>query len=71
VWLSGSEPEELKMTKVIYGRIHGRTIELTEDLGLTDGQEVEVSVRTVTPTSTRKPGEGFLGTEGALAQDPT
>ena len=58
------------MTKVIHGKVRGRTIELAEDLGLTEGQEVEVSVRTVPATATRKPGEGLLRTEGALADDP-
>lgn len=58
------------MANVIQGRIFGRTIELAEDLGLAEGQEVEVSVRTVPATSTRKPGDGLLRTEGALADDP-
>jgi hypothetical protein len=62
--------EELTVTKVILGKVHGRTIELSEDLGLTEGQEVEVSVRTVPASPTRKPGEGFLRTEGALVDDP-
>ena len=35
------------MTKIIHGKIRGRTIQLTEDLGFTEGQEVEVSVRAV------------------------
>ena len=50
--------------------MHGRTIELSEDPGLAEGQEVEVSVRTVPATESRQPGEGLLGTEGALADDP-
>lgn len=58
------------MNKTIHGTIHGRTIELTEDLGLAEGQTVEVSVRTVPPIPGRTPGEGFLRTEGALADDP-
>jgi len=58
------------MTKVIHGTVHGRTIVLAEDLGLADGQEVEVSVRAVPASPTRRPGEGFVRTEGALADDP-
>ena len=58
------------MTRVIRGKVHGRTIELAEDLGLAEGQEVEVSVRMVPPSATRTPGEGLLRTEGALADDP-
>ena len=33
------------MTRTIHGRIHGKTIELDEDLGAAEGQEVEVQVR--------------------------
>jgi len=58
------------MVKVIQGKVHGRTIELNEDLGFSEGQEVEVSVRTVSEAQTRNPGDGFLRTEGALADDP-
>ena len=30
--------------KTIHGKVHGRTIELDQDLGIADGQEVEVQV---------------------------
>jgi hypothetical protein len=56
------------MTKTIHGKIHGRTIELDEDLGVAEGQEVEVQVRLISKIA-RTPGEGFLRTEGALADD--
>jgi hypothetical protein len=56
------------MKKSIHGKIHGRTIELTEDLGLAEGQEVEVQVR-ILPVP-KKWGEGVLRTAGALADDP-
>ncbi len=52
------------MTKTI----HGKTIELDEDLGVAEGQEVEGQVRIVQPA--RKWGEGILRTAGALADDP-
>ena len=55
-------------TRTIHGKVHGRTIQLDEDLGVADGQEVEVQI-TITPKPTRKTGEGFLRTEGALADD--
>jgi len=35
------------MTKTIHGKVHGKTIELDEDLGVVDGQEVEVQVRMI------------------------
>jgi hypothetical protein len=57
------------MMRTIQGVIHGKTIELAQDLGLTDGQEVEVMVHVV-PKRDWPPGEGFLRTEGALADDP-
>jgi hypothetical protein len=56
------------MTKTVHGIVYGRTIELRDDLGIADGQEVEIQVRTVDKTS-RKSGEGFLRTEGALLDD--
>jgi hypothetical protein len=58
------------MPKTVHGKVHGRTIELDEDLGLAEGQEVEVAVRTISTGQGHKPGEGLLRTEGALADDP-
>lgn len=43
------------MTKTLHGKIHGKTIELEEDLGVVDGQEVEVHVTVVKPRK-RLPG---------------
>jgi hypothetical protein len=57
------------MTKVIHGRINGRTIELNEDLGLPPDAEVEVRVRTL-PTK-QNWGEGLKCCAGALANDWT
>jgi hypothetical protein len=56
------------MTKTLHGKVHGKIIELDEDLGVAEGQEVEVQVKVILK-SARKPGEGFLRTEGALADD--
>jgi len=55
------------MTKILNGKVRGKTIELTEDLGLKEGQEVEVRV-TVLPGA-RPWGEGLLRCAGALADD--
>jgi hypothetical protein len=57
------------MTRTIHGRVHGKTIVLDEDLGVAEGQEVEVQVKVLPNKTARKPGEGFLRTEGALADD--
>ena len=56
------------MTKMIHGKISGNTIELDKALDIPEGQEVEVHVKVVSNVSP-KTGEGFLRTEGALADD--
>jgi hypothetical protein len=58
------------MARVIQAKIRGKTIELAENPGLDEGQNVVVAIRTVPADLTSKPGEGFLRTEGALADDP-
>ena len=57
------------MPRVYHGVIHGKTIEVSEDIGLAEGQEVEITVRTIPLVQQRQPGEGLLRTEGALADD--
>jgi hypothetical protein len=62
------------MTKTIYGTVRGNTIELNEALGVPEGQQVEVIVRTLPsdaalPSTEQSPGDGLLRTEGALADD--
>ncbi len=57
------------MTRTLLGKVHGKTIELDEDLGVLDGQTVEVQVRVLLQPG-RKAGDGLLRTEGALADDP-
>jgi hypothetical protein len=43
------------MTRTLHGRIRGKIIELDEDLGVVDGQEVEVQVTIARPRK-RAPG---------------
>ena len=43
------------MTKTLRGKVRGKTIELDEDLGVVDGQEVEVR-GTVIKTKKKLPG---------------
>jgi hypothetical protein len=57
------------MTRTVHGTVHGKTIELDEDLGIAEGQQVEITIRTVVPAPARRTGEGFLRTEGALQDD--
>ena len=56
------------MAKTLHGTAHGNTITLDEDLGLAEGQEVEVRVRPL--PATKEWGTGILRTAGALADDP-
>jgi citrate lyase beta subunit len=58
------------MTKTIHGKVHGKIIELAEELGVPEGQDVEITVRVVSSHKPTRTGEGFLVTEGALADDP-
>lgn len=43
------------MTKTVHGKVRGKTIELDEDLGIAEGQDVEVSVTIIRPRK-RLPG---------------
>lgn len=54
--------------KLARGVVHGKSIELDQDLGLSEGQEVEVRV-TVVPKS-RTWGEGVLWSAGGWADHP-
>ena len=52
------------MTRTIRGVIHDRTIELSDDLGIAEGQRVEITIKTA-PTSEHW-GEGLRRCAGAL-----
>jgi citrate lyase beta subunit len=56
------------MTQTVHGTVHHNTIRLDEDLGVADGQQVEVELKII--EATKKWGEGILRTSGALADDP-
>ena len=51
------------------GVVHGRTIELAEELGLPDGAEVTVAVRPAAGAEVTAPGEGLRRAFGAWADD--
>jgi len=57
------------MTKTVHGIIRGKTIELAEDLGVAEGQQVEVKI-TVVESGTPW-GEGLRRSAGALAAEWT
>jgi hypothetical protein len=43
------------MTKIMHGKVHGRTIELDEDPGVADGLQVEVQMKVVPLAAPQKP----------------
>lgn len=52
------------------GVVHGKTIELDEETGLSDGQEVNVFVQPIQPGEPRlPPGEGLRRSFGGWAED--
>jgi hypothetical protein len=55
------------MTKTLHGKAHGKTIELEEDLGVPDGQEVEVQI-TVVPSAAPPMGEGLAKVYAVLGE---
>ena len=56
------------MAHIIHGVVHGKTIELAQESGVPDGQEVEVVIRPITAVPGSEPwGEGLRRSAGALA----
>ena len=55
------------MAQVMHGIVHGRTIEFDQELGVPEGQEVEVLIRPVTVVSRRETG----GDEAQFPSDST
>jgi hypothetical protein len=43
------------MTRTMHGTVHGKTIELDEDPGVAEGQEVEIEIKLVPPAPTARP----------------
>ncbi len=59
-----------KHSNVHRGVVHGKTIELDDETGLPDGQEVTVTVQPVKPDQKKlPPGEGLRRSFGAWADD--
>jgi hypothetical protein len=53
------------MTRTIHGVVRGKTIELEENPGVAEGQEVEITIRSL--PRQRPWGEGLRRCAGALA----
>lgn len=56
------------MGRVVHGVIHGKTIQLAEDPGIADGQEVRVVLAAV--PSAANWGDGIRRSAGGWADDP-
>jgi len=58
------------MSRLMHGIVHGRTIELTDDPGVPEGQEVRILVTAVVPRE--EPwGAGLRRCAGAMADEWT
>ena len=58
------------MSQVVHGKVHGTTIELYQPLGIPDGQEVELTLRTVaTVVKSTHSDEGIRRSAGPLPDD--
>ena len=57
------------MPKSVHGVIYGKVIQLTEEVGLGDGQEVQVFLEPIRPKG--QWGEGLRRCAGALADEWT
>ncbi len=56
------------MTKTLFGKVHGKTIEFEEDIGAAEGQEVQVQLKLV--EHAQKWGDGILRSAGGWADYP-
>ena len=54
------------MMKTFLGRVHGRSIHVQEDIGIADGEEVEVVISPVRRSTAW--GEGIRRSAGAAAE---
>lgn len=59
------------MTKTVLGTVRGMTIQLKDDLGLPDGQQVKVTVRVAESGQVGSWGDGLRRCAGALADSWT
>ena len=59
------------MSKIVHGIVHGRTIELDQEVGVPDGQKVEVAIQIIGSGPDTEPwGEGLRRCAGAMAGIP-
>ena len=59
------------MSRIVHGIVHGKTIELDQEVGVPDGQKVEVTIQIIRTSPGTEPwGEGLRRSAGALADIP-
>ncbi len=58
------------MGRVVHGVIHGKTIQLADDPGIADGQEVRVVLAAVPAAAAANWGDGIRRSAGGWADDP-
>ena len=59
------------MSKIVHGVVHGKTIELDHEIGVPDGQKVELAIEIIgTGPEQETWGEGLRRCAGALAGVP-
>lgn len=58
------------MTKIMYGVVHGKTIEFRQEIGVPEGQLVEVAIQLSAGPEQEPWGEGLRRSAGALVDMP-
>jgi len=59
------------MSIIVHGIVHGKTIELDQEVGVPDGEKVEVAIQIIPASPGTEPwGEGLRRCAGALAGIP-
>ena len=58
------------MSKIVHGIVHGRTIELDQEVGVPDGQKVEVAIQIIGSGPDTEPWEKASPMAGAMAGIP-
>jgi hypothetical protein len=59
----------MNMVRSFHGVVHGKTIELRDEIDLAEGQEIEITVRVIPQKG--KWGDGILRCAGAMATHRT
>jgi hypothetical protein len=59
------------MIKIVHGVVRGNSIQFNQDIGMPEGESVEVEIRTIPkPGPTKSWGDGIRRSAGSLADIP-